>query len=69
MVGWQIVGRDRLDARHELAILARPRLLAAAVEEVGHMGVLLRLGDVELGPAGFGYSLGERGTTSGPKTT
>ena len=50
MCGCEVVGRD-LGARHEQALLARPGRLDAAVEEVGDVGVLLGLGDVELAPA------------------
>ena len=47
----QVVGGD-LEARDELSILTGPRLLAATVEEVRYMGVLLGLGDVVLRPTG-----------------
>ena len=47
-----VVGRHVARRRHELAHLAVVRLLAAAVEEVRHVRVLLRLGDVQLGAAG-----------------
>ena len=56
----QVVGGD-LGAGHELALLARPGLLDAAVEEVGDVGVLLGLGDVELLPAQAGDDLGQAG--------
>ena len=44
----EVVGRDLAVRRHEDAVLAGERLLDAAVEEVGDVGVLLRLGHVEL---------------------
>ena len=43
-----VVARHVARARDEDPRLARPRLLAPAVEEVGHVGVLLGLGDVQL---------------------
>ena len=49
-LGLEVVRGD-LWRRHQAAILAGPRSLAAAVEEVRHMGVLLGLGHVELAPA------------------
>ena len=55
-----VVGRHVARRRHELAHLAVVRLLLAAVEEVRHVRVLLRLGDVQLGAAGVGDHLAER---------
>ena len=43
------------------------RRFDAAVEEVGDVGVLLGLGDVELAPAGLGEGLGERARLLGPE--
>ena len=43
-----VVARHVARARHELARLPGPRVLAAAVEEVRDVGVLLGLGDVQL---------------------
>ena len=57
--GCEVVGRD-LRARDQLAILARPGRLDAAVEEVRDVRVLLGLGDVELAPAGLAHRLGQR---------
>ncbi len=55
----EVVGRD-LRAGDEAAILARPGHLDAAIEEVRDVGVLLRLRDVELAPAGLAHRLGQR---------
>ena len=57
-LGGEVVRRD-LGARNQLAVLARERRLAAAVEEVRHVGVLLGLGDVELAPAGVRDRVGQ----------
>ena len=46
-LGAQVVGGD-LGRGHEHAVLAGERRLAAAVEEIRHVSVLLRLGGVEL---------------------
>ncbi len=46
--GLVVVRRDVPRGGHELAPLARQRSLLAAVEEVGHVGVLLGLGHVQL---------------------
>ena len=54
----QVVGRHLL-RRHEDPILARVGLLAAAVEEVGDVRVLLRLGQAEVGAAVRGEHVGE----------
>ena len=57
--GLEVVGRDARTG-DELALLARIGRLDAAVEEVGHVGILLGLGDVELVPAGLGEGLRQR---------
>ena len=49
-LGLQVVGRH-LRGFHQDAVLALVRLLYAAVEEEGHMGVLLRLSQAKLGQA------------------
>ena len=59
-LGLVVVARDVARARDEDPRLARPLLLAAAVEEVGDVRVLLRLGDVQLSQAGSGQHLRER---------
>src|SRR5260221_519063 len=48
-----------LGAGEEAAFLAGEGALAPAVEEVGHVGVLLGLGDVELAPAVVGKGFAE----------
>src|SRR3712207_8181294 len=53
-LGLVIVGRHVPRGRHEAALLARLLSLFAPVEEVGHMGVLLRLGDVKLALSALG---------------
>src|SRR3954454_21447064 len=55
-----VVRADLARARHEQARLGRPLVLAAAVEEVSHVRVLLRLRRVQLAQAVFGEHLGER---------
>ena len=52
-----VVARDVSRARDEHTRLARPRVLAPAVEEVRDVGVLLRLGDVQLTQAVGGEHL------------
>ena len=52
-----VVGRHVARRGHELAHLALVRVLLAAVEEVRHVRVLLRLGDVQLRAAGVGDHL------------
>ena len=58
-LGLLVVGSD-LCRRHQLAILARERLLASAVEEVGHVRVLLGFGGVELPQTGVRQDLRHR---------
>ena len=59
-LGSEVVGRDVPARRNEDALLARERLLDAAVEEVRDVGVLLRLGNVQLTPAEPGQVRGQR---------
>jgi hypothetical protein len=47
-LGLVVVARDVPRGRDQHTHLARPLLLPTAVEEVGDVRVLLRLGDVEL---------------------
>ena len=54
------VVRGNLGRRHELAVLTLERWLAPAVEEIGDVRVLLRLGGVELPEASVGEDLGHR---------
>ena len=54
-----VVGRDVAGRVDQAALLPLPLLLAAAVEEVGDVRVLLGLGDVKLAPAGLGDDLGQ----------
>ena len=54
-----VVGRDVARGFDQAPLFPLPLLLAAAVEEVGDVGVLLGLGDVELAPAGLGDHLGQ----------
>ena len=63
------VVRGHPRARDEDAVLALERRLAAAVEEVGDVGVLLGLRDVELAPARVGDAPARQGTTSGGNAT
>ena len=55
----QVVCRDLL-GRHQLAVLSGKRLLAAPVEEVGHVCVLLGLRRMELAEPGVGEELRHR---------
>ena len=59
-LGLVVVGRDVARRVDQVALLPLPLLLAAAVEEVGDVGVLLGLGDVQLAAAGLGDRLGQR---------
>ena len=54
----QVVGRH-LRGVHQDAVFVLELQLAAAVEEEGHVGVLLRLGDAQLALAGLGDGLAE----------
>ncbi len=58
--GLEVVARDIARARDEGPRLARPRLLTAAVEEVRDVGVLLRLGHVQLAHVVLGEHLRQR---------
>ena len=55
-----VVARHVSRTRDEDPGLARPLVLAPAVEEVGDVGVLLRLGDMQLARAVLGEHLGHR---------
>ena len=55
-----VVGRDVARRVDQAALLPLPLLLAAAVEEVGDVRVLLGLGDVQLAARRLGDHLGER---------
>ena len=56
--GLQVIGRD-LGRRHHDAVLAVVRLLAAAVEKIRHVRILLGLRHAELRAAGGGNHLAE----------
>jgi hypothetical protein len=56
-----------LRAWNEAAVLVRQRSLAAAVEEVRDVSVLLGLGDVELAPAGVARGMSQRADLLGPE--
>ena len=58
--GREVVGRHVTARRHELPVLADVVLLAAAVEEIRHVRVLLGLRDVQLAQAGRLQRVGER---------
>ena len=58
-LGREVVGRDVAVRRHQPALLARERLLDAAVEEVGHVRVLLGLGGAQLRHAALGQHLAQ----------
>ena len=58
-LGLQVVGRDVVRRGEHLAVLAVEGLLAAAVEEVRHVRVLLGLGAAELLQPGARDDLGE----------
>ena len=55
-----VVRADLARRRDEHTSFPGPRILAAAVQEVRHVGVLLRLGHVKLADARVCESLGER---------
>jgi hypothetical protein len=61
--------RSRPSGSGRARVLARERRLAAAVEEVRDVGVLLGLGDVELAPAGVAKRLASERHASGGKAT
>ena len=58
-LGLQVVGGDVARRVDQPPLLAVGAVLAAAVEEVGHVRVLLGLGDMQLGDAGLGQGLGQ----------
>ena len=68
-LGLLVVGRHVARRVHELAFLARVLVLLAAVEEVGHVRVLLGLGHVELRLAAVGERRGERHVAGAPAGT
>ena len=57
-LGLEVIG-GHLGRGHEAAILTGEGLLHTAIEEEGHMGVLFRLGDAQLGQAAVGNILAE----------
>ncbi len=60
-LGSEVVARHVAGRRNENPLFAIPRGLVAAVEEIGHVCVLLGLGSVELAQTGRAQHLGERG--------
>ena len=59
-LGLVVVGGHVARGGDQAALLPLPLRLAAAVEEVRHMGVLLGLRDVQLALSPLGEHLGER---------
>jgi hypothetical protein len=57
-LGRQVIGRD-MRRGHQHAVFPREHALLAAVEEEGHVGILLGLGDAQLGEAAGGDVLAE----------
>ena len=55
-----VIRADVPRGRDQHTSLPGPRLFPAAVQEVRHVGVLLRLGHVKLADPGFGERLGQR---------
>jgi len=58
-LGLLVVARNVLAAKARGCGLARPLPFAAAVEEIGHVSVLLGLGDVQLPHPVLGQHLGQ----------